>query len=274
MAKRNKSLIEIKKAALLEKGKGVQSLSLLCPVCGGACSLLDVVDFNKSCEELRDKFLGLAGIPVYYALCSNCGFCFAPEIMTWPLSKFEEMIYNDEYVLIDPDYVEVRPRANATVLISMFGDRVQTLRHLDYGGGDGLLVKLLRDSNWQSTSYDPFVNKDVRIEQIGKFDLITAFEVFEHVPNVQQLISNLCSLLIPGGLVLFTTLLSDGNIHSHQRINWWYASPRNGHISLFSKKSLTTLAKNSGFNFGSFSDGVHVFFTDVPFWANHLIRAS
>ncbi len=132
-------------------------------MCGGECSLLDVVDFNKSCEEARGKFLGLAGIPVYYSLCSNCGFCFAPEIMTWQLSKFEEKIYNDEYVLVDPDYVEVRPRANATNLISIFGDRGQTVRHLDYSGGDGLLVKLLRDSNWESTSYDPFVNKDVGI---------------------------------------------------------------------------------------------------------------
>jgi hypothetical protein len=86
--------------------------------------------------------------------------------------------------------------------------------------------------------------------------------------------SNLCYLLIPGGLVLFSTLLSDGNIHSNQKINWWYASPRNGHISLFSKKSLDILAKKNGFNFVSFSIGFHVFFTDVPFWANHLIRMS
>ena len=69
---------------------------LLCSVCNGACSLLDVVDFNKSCEEVRGKFLGLAGIPVYYALCGKCGFCFAPELSTWKLEEFEERIYNDE----------------------------------------------------------------------------------------------------------------------------------------------------------------------------------
>jgi SAM-dependent methyltransferase len=276
MVKRNKSLLEIKKRALLKKEKEIESLfpNLICPVCGGVCSLLDVVDLNKSCEEARGKFLSRSGIPVHYMLCSDCSFCFAPEIMTWPLAKFKEKIYNDEYVLVDPDYVEARPRANATNLISMFGDRGQTIRHLDYGGGEGLLVKLLRDSNWQSTSYDPFVNKDVDLEQIGKFDLITAFEVFEHVPNVQELMSNLCSLLTPGGLVLFSTLLLDGNIYSHQRINWWYASPRNGHISLFSKKSLDIIAKQRGFNFGSFSVGLHVFFKDVPSWANHLIRMS
>jgi SAM-dependent methyltransferase len=246
--------------------------NLLCSVCGGTCSLLDVVDFNKSCEEARGRFLDLAGIPVYYALCSECGFCFAPELMTWKLEEFEKKIYNDEYVLVDPDYVETRPRSNAANLISMFGDRAHSIKHLDYGGGSGFLVKLLRESNWQSISYDPFVDRNLSIEKLGKFDLITAFEVFEHVPDVQELMSNLCSLLSPNGLVLFSTLISDGNIHSNQRICWWYASPRNGHISLFSKRSLSILAQNSGLNFGSFSEGFHVLCTKIPAWADHIIR--
>lgn len=249
----------------------IMDKDLVCPVCGGASSLLDVVDFNKSCEEAKGKFLSLAGIPVYYALCSNCGFCFTPELMTWKLQKFKERIYNDEYILVDPDYIEARPRANAANLISMFGDSAHSIKHLDYGGGSGLLVNLLRQSNWQSTSYDPFVNRNVSVEQLGKFDLITAFEVFEHVPNVQELMSNLRSLLSPYGLVLLSTLLSDGNIHAKQRISWWYASPRNGHISLFSRNSLAILAKNSGFSFGSFSVGFHAFYTKVPRWADHLI---
>ena len=113
---------------------------------------------------------------------------------------------------------------------------------------------------------------DLGIEQLGKFDLITAFEVFEHVPDVRELMSNLCSLLSPNGLVLFSTLLSDGNIHSNQRISWWYASPRNGHISLFSRKSLEILAQNYGVSFGSFSGAVHFFVTKVPPWADHIIR--
>jgi hypothetical protein len=84
--------------------------------------------------------------------------------------------------------------------------------------------------------------------------------------------SNLYSLLSPNGLVLFSTLVSDGNIQPGQRISWWYASPRNGHISLFSKNSLAVLAQQYRVNFGSFSAGFHVFFTGVPAWADHLIR--
>jgi SAM-dependent methyltransferase len=243
-----------------------------CPVCGGACSPLDPVDFNKSCDEAKGKFLSFAGIPVRYAVCGDCGFCFAPEFASWTLEEFEERIYNDEYVSVDSDYLDVRPRANAANLISMFGDRAQAIRHLDYGGGNGLLVQLLRESGWQSVSYDPFVDRNTLVGQLGQFDLITAFEVFEHVPDVQELMSILRSLLALNGLVLFSTLLSDGNIHPGQDLDWWYASPRNGHIALFSRQSLAILAQRHGLNLGSFSSGFHFFFTQVPPWAAPIIR--
>ena len=245
----------------------------ICPVCGGKAGLLDVVDFNKSCEELRGKFLPLAGLPIYYALCDNCGFCFAPEVAQWELEDFENKIYNSDYVQVDPDYLDTRPRGNARELIDMLGKQAPNIRHLDYGGGSGLLSDVLRESGWQSTSYDPFVDRQTRIEDLPKFDLVTAFEVFEHVPDVKQLASNLGLLLAPDGVVLFSTLLSDGYLAPCQRLTWWYASPRNGHISLFSRKSLSILAAKHGFNLGSFTSGFHAFWRRVPAWAAHLLPA-
>jgi SAM-dependent methyltransferase len=236
------------------------------------CSLLDVVDFNKSCGEAKGVRLGLAGIPIYYAHCVDCGFCFAPEFSAWPPEEFTARVYNDEYTRVDPDYIETRPRTNAASLLSIFSNLSGTIRHLDYGGGNALLVKILRESNWNSISYDPLVDRNISIDSLGKFDLITAFEVFEHVPDVQKLVSDLRLLLAPNGLVLFSTLLSDGQIHAKQRLNWWYASPRNGHISLFSRKSLSILAQSCHWNFGSFDVGFHAFFASVPPWANHIIR--
>ncbi len=245
-----------------------------CPICGGNCFLLDVVDFNKSCEEARGKFLELSGIPIYYQFCDNCNFCFAPEIALWPFDDFEQKIYNNHYIDVDPDYIEVRPRGNALRLISMFKGHAQSIKHLDYGGGEGVLSKTLRDAGWNSDSYDPFIEKGNDIRDLGCFDLITAYEVFEHVPDVHQLMSNLRLLLAPNGIILFSTLVSDANIKKNSRLTWWYASPRNGHISLFSKKSLVHLASRYGFNSGSFSTGFHVYFTSIPNWASHIIRLN
>jgi SAM-dependent methyltransferase len=247
--------------------------NMKCAICGGPCSLLDVVDFNKSCEEARGKYLGLSGIPIYYAICNNCGFCFSPDMANWEKREFQDRVYNDDYVEVDPDYVDARPKANVAQLISMFGERGTSIRHLDYGGGNGQLSRMLNDNGWQSRTYDPFVNSGLPIDQIGKFDLITAFEVFEHVPDVQELLSNLRTLLAPRGVILFTTLLSDGHITPGKRLSWWYASPRNGHISLFSRMALKQAAQRYNVKFGSFSEGFHMFFTDVPVWAQHLFRA-
>lgn len=256
--------------------------NLTCPICESPAKLYDVVDLNKSCEEPRGKFLNLAGVPIYYALCNFCAHCFSPEMASWSLADFEEKIYNDKYIEVDPDYLESRPRGNAAYLNNLFSDQIlaqcaekrSSIKHLDYGGGGGLLSKVLTESGWQSESYDPFVNKELAITELGQFNLITAFEVFEHVPNAAELISNIRSLLVPNGLVLFSTLLSDGNIKPKERLTWWYASPRNGHISLFSKNSLTILAQKHGFNVGSFSAGFHVLFNEPPPWARHLFGAG
>jgi len=246
---------------------------LECPVCGGVCNPLDVVDFNKTCLEFPEDPLPLAGIPVYYYLCGQCAFCFAPEFAAWTLEDFTNRIYNSDYGRFDPDYRDKRPRNNAMDLINAFGHRALEFKHLDYGGGAGLLSGLLRQSDWQSQSYDPFVDRDVGLGQLGKFDLITAYEVFEHVPDVRQLIDNLSNLLKINGVIFFSTLVSDGNLDPRQRLTWWYASPRNGHISLFSRKSLAVLGASQGFTFGSFSDVYHAYWgKEVPAWASHVIR--
>jgi SAM-dependent methyltransferase len=241
----------------------------VCPVCSANCTLLDPVDFNKSCNSHP---LGLSGVPVTYAICQGCGFCFAPEICAWSLKEFEEKIYNDDYVAVDPGYIEGRPKANATMLRAGFGNLHPALRHLDYGGGNGTLSRLLREIDWPSTSYDPFVDRDLRIETLGKFDLITAFEVFEHVPDVWALMANLKKLMSPDSVLLFSTLTSDGHIQAGQQLTWWYASPRNGHISLFSTRSLALLAQSHGLHFGSFSEGFHAFYQDMPSWAVEPLR--
>lgn len=245
---------------------------LACPVCDGTCIPLDAVDFNKSCLQPPPDTLLPSGIPVWYFLCGQCGFCFAPEFAKWTLDDFANKIYNSDYVRFDPDYRDERPRTNAKAMVDGFGAFGPGIKHLDYGGGDGLLSKLLCQENWQSQSYDPFVNRETQLEQLGKFDLITAYEVFEHVPDVWQLVKDLSSLLADDGIILFSTLVSDGNIKPRQRLTWWYAAPRNGHISLFSSHSLALLGAQEGFSFGSFTPGFHAYWREQPPpWASHLI---
>lgn len=238
-----------------------------CPVCEATARLLDSLDFNKSCEEPRGKLLPRSGIPVDYHLCERCGFCFAPQFREWDRAQFERRIYNDSYVQVDPDYLDARPRSNAAALKSLIGDHGKMIRHLDYGGGAGLLSRLLQEAQWQSTSYDPFSGEHADAESLGTFDLVTAFEVFEHVSDVQGLMSCLASRLEQPGLVLFSTLLSDGHVEPDKPLDWWYAAPRNGHVSLFSRRSLAVLGSTHGLSFGSLTDNFHAYWKEIPAWA-------
>ena len=107
-----------------------------------ATGYLDSVDFNKNCEEARGLRLPKSGESVRYYLCDACGFCFAPDIVAWSAKQFEQKIYNDEYAVVDPDYSR-RPTENADCWCDQtFG--AARVSHIDYGGGYGLLSRLLR----------------------------------------------------------------------------------------------------------------------------------
>jgi tetratricopeptide (TPR) repeat protein/SAM-dependent methyltransferase len=244
----------------------------VCPVCASKTRLFDVVDFNKSCEEGNGLHLPLAGVAVYYARCDGCGFCFAPEMCAWSQAEFSEKVYNADYAQVDPDYLEHRPLTNAGQLQLLSGGKPPALRHLDYGGGNGLLSRTLQAAGWNSASYDPFANPDVVSSSLGRFELITAFEVFEHVPDPQALLLVLKDLLAADGAVYFSTLLSDGEIIGGGKLNWWYAAPRNGHISLYTRESLSTLGRRYGLKFLSLSPVSHLFISGTPKWAAEVFN--
>ena len=232
-----------------------------CPVCQTPSPVLDTLDLNRASIALPS-----ADIAIAYHLCPACGFCFAPEMCAWAPETFAKHIYNADYALLDPDYLSVRPKGNVDLLSSLFGKNRAAIRHLDYGSGQGLLSRLLQQEDWNSSAYDPFDGQARDLAALGRYNLITAVEVFEHVPDVHALMTSLLSLLDEPGVILFSTVLSDGNIRAGSRIDWGYAAPRNGHISLFSSHSLRYLAQDYGLSCKSLSDGLHAFWKKPPAW--------
>jgi SAM-dependent methyltransferase len=207
-----------------------------CKICGTASPLFDVVDFNKSCQEAQNQFIARSGIPIYYNLCPECGFLFTTAFDSWSNIEISKNIYNSNYALVDPDFSEVRPVANASLVKKMLGSGYESISILDFGGGSGRFRDAMKDGGFKNTnSYDPY-HADHKLPQ-ETYDLITAFEVMEHAVRPIETLRTITRLLKPRGVVLFSTLLQPSDIHSI-RLNWWYVAPRNGHISLFSAPAL------------------------------------
>jgi Methyltransferase domain len=151
-----------------------------CKVCGGPSPLFGVVDFHKSCIEAQGKTLTLSGKPIYYRRCISCEFLFTDAFDDWSPEAFLKHIYNDDYTIVDPDYTAARPVNNAKVIAQTFQSSRNSLSILDYGGGNGLLARALTEQGFRATTYDPFTTFSACPH--GRFDLITCFEVMEHLP--------------------------------------------------------------------------------------------
>lgn len=212
----------------------------LCKICIGPTDLFGSVDLNHSCEDglRRSPVFRPASIPVPYYRCRNCEFLFTPYFDSWSLDDFNTSIYNDDYHLVDPEAIEVRPRRTAQRLMELFPGRTI----LDYGGGNGFTAYLLRNYGFSAQTYDPFEIEFQR-RPTETFDVVSCVEVLEHVVDPQTVVADIVSFVKPNGWVRFTTHLQPEGVDS----NWWYIGPRNGHISLFSKKSLDLLWQGVGF---------------------------
>ena len=242
-------------------------------MCARATFPLDVVDLHRSCHDGERPLVPWSGTAVYYFLCDECGFCFAPEFRAWTPANFRERIYNEEYVRVDPDYVERRPRAMADVLRGLFPALPATARHLDFGSGNGSMTRLLREAGWNSVAHDPFDPATSGSIDGGPFELVSAFEVFEHSQDVPALARDVATLVADEGLIALSTMLSDGALKRGRRLDWWYAAPRNGHISLFSASSLRRLLEGAGLQVALYPHlGLHFAWRALPGWAAHVTR--
>ena len=238
-----------------------------CKVCQSPSALYGVVDFHKSCIEQQGKRLALSGHPVYYRRCAKCGFVFTTACDNWDLDAYRRNIYNAEYAVVDPDYAELRPSGNANLIAISFPDARDSISILDYGGGEGLMAARLRERGFNAKTFDPFSSFNELPQE--QFDLITCFEVMEHVPAPRDTVASMVARLKRPGVILFSTLLQPAEFESIG-LAWWYAAPRNGHISLYSGAALARLFEPHGLKVASFSTDMHLAYAEIPAFAAHL----
>lgn len=116
---------------------------------------------------------------------------------------------------------------------------------LDYGCGNGLLVKYLRQNDIWVDGYDPFNNIYSSPLPDSAYDIVTLIEVIEHTAEPYSEVDDIFRILRPGGILMIETSFSDFLEEGDP-----YLNPAIGHSSIFSYKGLDELMLSRGFEFG------------------------
>jgi hypothetical protein len=230
-----------------------------CKICDADAPLLASLDFGKGGggANVGPFPFGRYDIDIPYYSCTQCGFVFTSTFDEFTPEQWSGVIYNDDYAKVDPDYSFVRPVKNAHLIDSYLRAAGQRRICLDYGGGNGETARRLRALGWSYDNIDPFGGRD-HVCADRPYDFCTSFEVFEHLPQPLTSLADVLSRCVGDRLlILIGTKLSDGLIRPGDGLQWWYAQPRNGHISLYSRRSMRLLAKKTGLDYFSVSRDLH-----------------
>lgn len=189
---------------------------------------------------------------VQYYKCTHCGFV-QTEKPYWLLDAYSETIARSDIGLIGRN---IRFSKITAVIISAFFNPNQ--KFLDYGGGNGMFVRLMRDAGYDFYWQDFYTKNQfaVGFEHNGfdRFELLTAFEVFEHLEDP---VNEIKDMLAFSENILFSTILLPRN--NPVPGEWWYYTLDTGqHISLYSKKSLVELANNLNLKLYSNGRNLHL----------------
>jgi hypothetical protein len=209
-----------------------------CKICGA-----ETYEFDTA--EILGKYA------VHYYHCPKCDFV-QTEDPYW-LNE----AYSAVFASIDTGTMS-RNVENVTNLL-FFMRYVGDGPCLDFGGGYGVLTRMMRDCGFDFYHYDKYA-QNLFANGFGgdlnrKYTLVTAFENFEHFVTPLEEIENILNI---AETVFLTTMLPPSTPPPLIK-DWGYYVPDTGqHIAFYSKKTLEYIAEKFGIHFITDGYNTHI----------------
>lgn len=189
---------------------------------------------------------------VSYFKCSKCDVLFTEK------PYWLDEAYSRTINLSDTGLLSRNLYFSQIISVLLFFEFDKYAKYLDYAGGYGVFTRLMRDIGFDFYWNDPYTQNllangfEYNLESSLKFELLTAFEVFEHLENPNTEIEKM--LTLSESIALSTELLPA----DLPDLKWWYYGFDHGqHITFYSAKTFIYLAQKFNLNYYNI-DGIQL----------------
>ncbi len=182
---------------------------------------------------------------VSYFQCSNCGF-IQTETPYWLEEAYSRAVTALDVYMISRTIAMSHMSENLILKYFDFD-----AKFLDYGGGYGIFTRIMRDKGinfyrqdlYAENIFAPFFDINTIAKDERKFELVTCFEVLEHLNNpideIRQMLSYSDSL--------FCSTKLQPNVPINELKSWDYLGELHGqHICFYTQKSMEIIADKFG----------------------------
>jgi len=185
---------------------------------------------------------------IKYYHCSCCGFLQTEE------PYWLEEAYQESINMSDTGYMQRNITLSKQISLLCYLCFNKDAKYVDYAGGYGVFVRLMRDIGfdfyWSDTFTKNIFVRGFEYNKVDTIEAITSFESFEHFVNP---IEEIKSLLKTSRNIIFTTKVLPDSIPKPEE--WWYYGLDHGqHISFYSKKTFKYIAEKYNLEYVNMGD--------------------
>lgn len=227
--------------------------------------------FCRICKSQTAFFANariLSKYDISYFHCPHCAFV-QTEDPYWLAEAYQDAIIKTDIGLVARN---VSLCASTKPLMNGIFD--PTAKFVDYGGGYGMYVRMMRDVGFDFYRLDPHCEnlfaQQFDAEPEAKYEALTAFEVFEHLVDP---LKEIRQMLTFSTNILFSTHLIS-NPPPHPDSFWYYALDGGQHVSLYTRRTLEVLAEQLGLYLATDGHNLHLLTARraTAYWFSVAIR--